>query len=619
MDVRLVADRYRLDHELGRGGMGTVWLGEDQLAGRQVAVKELRPPRGLSGTDQENFTRRALAEARSAARIQHTNAVTLFDVIPATSDDDAVYLIMEYVHGRTLAEAIAEHGALAEEYVKAVGLQLLSILETAHGMGVVHRDIKPANIMITAGGEAKVTDFGIAYSMGETRMTRSGVMGTQAYMAPELFQSAPITPAVDLWSLGATLYYAVEGHGPFDRDNTAATLHAILVEELPAPTCAPELAAAISGLLARDPAQRFSIAQARAALMGELVPQPLPGVTSAHSAAAPPPPTWDPPSPAFPPTGTPAETGHGVPAQPPAAGAGGATSAHGPSSTALQREHAPTPPVVEAPGPVLPAQRPPLGTRRTVAAGVLGLGTVLGLVSLFLPVYGSKAMLADSRWLWPFLLYAAGWVTASAWMLVAAARPRPAALFGLGLGVPALGLALQNLAEITLVYPTPGSGFTIGLVGILLGIAGAVCALTIPENAEPAGVPGAPAWRKVLPPVIGLAAVLVYSVSPAFQGASSPFQDIGRSTWEGPGVIIPIAVFAAISVASVRTRTARERAALLTGAVVYLFAAALQCVVTLAQYQFHYSFTLFFWLFAVLAAATAIAGWWTSRSPRETG
>src|ERR1700760_4482424 len=114
MEARLVAGRYLLVRPLGRGGMGTVWLGEDQLAGRQVAVKELRPPAGLSAEEQDVFRRRALSEARSAARLTHPNAVTLHDIIPASSSDDAVYLIMEYVAGTTLAQLVAEQGPLSE-------------------------------------------------------------------------------------------------------------------------------------------------------------------------------------------------------------------------------------------------------------------------------------------------------------------------------------------------------------------------------------------------------------------------------------------------------------------------------------------------------------------------
>src|ERR1700753_3502412 len=135
MEGRLVADRYRLVPPLARGGMGAVWLGEDQLAGRQVAVKELRPPAGVSEAEQDVFRRRALAEARSAARLTHPNAVTLYDVIPASPADDAVYLIMEYVDGATLAQVVEREGPLSGPRAASVALQMLSILEAEHKLG----------------------------------------------------------------------------------------------------------------------------------------------------------------------------------------------------------------------------------------------------------------------------------------------------------------------------------------------------------------------------------------------------------------------------------------------------------------------------------------------------
>ncbi len=274
MEGRLVAGRYRLIRPLGRGGMGAVWLGEDQLAARQVAVKELRPPAGVSEAEQDVFRRRALAEARSAARLAHPNAVTLYDVIPASPADDAVYLIMEYVDGATLGQVIEREGPLSEPRAAGIALQMLSILDAAHALGIVHRDIKPANIMITAAGQVKLADFGIAHMVGGTRLTGSGVIGTPAYMAPEQLQGLDITPAADLWALGVTLYDAVAGRNPFDRQTTAATFHAILMADLPSAPCGPPLAPVITGLLVRDPAQRMSTQQARALLTGPAVPPP---------------------------------------------------------------------------------------------------------------------------------------------------------------------------------------------------------------------------------------------------------------------------------------------------------------------------------------------------------
>ena len=268
----LIAGRYQLLRELGRGGMGVVWLADDQQLTRQVAVKELRPPPGLSEADRELCCQRALREARSAARINHPNAVTLYDSVPATAADDAVYLIMELIDGSTLAQLIQANGPPPESTVAAWGIQLLDVLQAAHDLGIVHRDIKPANIMITAANQVKLTDFGIAHTVGDPRLTHTGTMGTQAYMAPELFNAKPITPAADLWSLGATLYHAAHGHGPFDRETTEAILRAILIDDIPAPHCTPGLSQAISALLRRDPTQRATIPQTRTPLLAATKP-----------------------------------------------------------------------------------------------------------------------------------------------------------------------------------------------------------------------------------------------------------------------------------------------------------------------------------------------------------
>jgi len=271
-----VAGRYRLLRKIGRGGMGTVWLAEDGLLRRWVAVKELRPPHELAGANLQSQQVRALREARSAAGIKHPNAVTLYEVLPATPEDQAVYLIMELVEGHTLDEMIAREGPLPAARVAGYGLQLLDVLEAAHALGIVHRDVKPGNIMIDHNGQVKLTDFGIAHIVGEPRLTTVGVIiGTQAYMAPELFDFAPITPAADLWSLGATLYHAAEGYSLFDRESTGTTLRAILLDDLPVPRCEPTLGTAITGLLRRDPRDRAAIGQTRSRLRQVAGRQPV--------------------------------------------------------------------------------------------------------------------------------------------------------------------------------------------------------------------------------------------------------------------------------------------------------------------------------------------------------
>jgi serine/threonine protein kinase len=267
--MRAVAGRYRLVRALGRGGMGAVYLAEDPLAGRLVAVKELRAPGGLGSAERQVFLERAMREARNAARVTHPHAVTLFDVVPPSADDDAMYLVMEYVPGGTLAQEMRHSAQLSLRRVTEVGLQLLDVLEMAHALRVVHRDIKPANVMITRDGQAKLTDFGIAYTLGDPRLTGSGVIGTPAYMAPEQFETGVITPAVDIWSLGATLYHAASGSNPFERDSPGATLRAVLLGPLPDPGCGTPLAAACTAMLRRDPASRATAPEVRALMTGQ--------------------------------------------------------------------------------------------------------------------------------------------------------------------------------------------------------------------------------------------------------------------------------------------------------------------------------------------------------------
>lgn len=283
---RVVAGRYRILRELGRGGMGVVWLAVDELIGRQVALKEQRVPEGSVAAEWAAFAQRALAEARNAARIRHPNAVALYDVIPASAQDDAVYLVMEPVEAESLDKIILTEGRLPQERVAAIALQLLDVLDAAHALDVVHRDVKPANILLAPGDVVKLTDFGIAHNAADPRLTGDGlIVGTPAYMAPEAYQNGPITPAADQWSLGASLFHAAEGANPFQRDTTAEVLAAILFEDIPKPTCGRPLADAISALLIRDPERRATSERVRALLAtvapavpsASPVPVPAPG------------------------------------------------------------------------------------------------------------------------------------------------------------------------------------------------------------------------------------------------------------------------------------------------------------------------------------------------------
>lgn len=254
---RVVADRYVIVGELGRGGMGVVWRADDRVIGRQVALKEIQvPPGGME---------RVLREARTAGRLNDPGVVTVFDVL---TDRGSTFVVMELVEAPTLADIMAAQGALDSDRVATIGLALLSALEVAHAAGVVHRDVKPSNVMLLPGDRVKLADFGIARAMDDPGHTSSGVLGSPGYMAPELFNGGFPGPASDLWALGATLFHAVEGYGPFHRDTTAATLHAIMYEEPRLQLCRQPLADVIMGLLVADPHQRWLPAQVRQVLSG---------------------------------------------------------------------------------------------------------------------------------------------------------------------------------------------------------------------------------------------------------------------------------------------------------------------------------------------------------------
>ena len=260
----LIGGRYRLTEPVGRGGMGTVWAGHDELLGREVAVKEVIPPPELEPGERSLLRERTLREARAAARISTPSAVTVFDVV---EEDGRPWIVMERLNAPTLADIVRDEGPIARHRAAAIGLRILDALDAAHAAGVLHRDVKPANVMVPPDGRAVLTDFGIATLDGDPTITRSGLLvGSPAYMAPERVRGERPTPASDLWSLGATLYAAVEGRSPFQRDGQLATVSALVSEEVPPPQRAGSLTPALDGLLTKDPLRRIDAARARALL-----------------------------------------------------------------------------------------------------------------------------------------------------------------------------------------------------------------------------------------------------------------------------------------------------------------------------------------------------------------
>ena len=289
---RVVGGRYALTDVLGRGGMGTVWLATDQLLHREVAVKEITFSIDLSDEDRTILRERTMREARAAARLVHPRVTTVYDVI---EDGGKPWLVMERVSARSLQQILEEEGPLPPTAVARIGLDVLAALEAAHEAGIVHRDVKPANVLVDREGEACLTDFGIATATGDSSLTTGGALiGSPSYMAPERANGEQPRPEVDLWSLGATLYAAVEGRPPFDKGEAMATLLSVVSEE-PAPMLrAGPLQPVLTGLLTKDPSRRATIAQARRDLAAVLtargpMPSPPPPPPTPTPAAAPPP------------------------------------------------------------------------------------------------------------------------------------------------------------------------------------------------------------------------------------------------------------------------------------------------------------------------------------------
>ena len=244
--------------------MGTVWRATDEVLGREVAVKEVTFPHGLSDEDRAVLVERTRREARAAARLDHPSAVTVYDVV---EQDGAPYLVMELVEARTLADVVREDGPLSPQRTAEVGLALLGALETAHRQGIIHRDVKPSNVMVRDDGRVVLTDFGIATSTGDSSITHTGLLlGSPAYIAPERARGQAPAPPSDLWSLGATLFTAVEGRPPYDGGEPILTVTAVVTGEHAPFVAAGPLEPVLEGLLAKDPASRLDAARARALL-----------------------------------------------------------------------------------------------------------------------------------------------------------------------------------------------------------------------------------------------------------------------------------------------------------------------------------------------------------------
>lgn len=257
---RLVARRYQLLRELGRGGMGVVWEGYDTLLNRQVAIKEVLLPDGLSPGEQERHLLRTAREARTAAKLNHPSVVAVYDVV---EEGGRPWIVMELVAHPSLEEVVATSGALPIRQAAHVGRQVLSALKAAHEVGILHRDVKPSNILLADDGRAVLMDFGIATVEGDASLTRTGmVTGSPSFLAPERVRADDAGPPSDLWSLGATLFAAMVGRSPFDRGDPMATLNALLNEEPDYRRIPPAMHPILKGLLRKEPAERVDAEEA---------------------------------------------------------------------------------------------------------------------------------------------------------------------------------------------------------------------------------------------------------------------------------------------------------------------------------------------------------------------
>ncbi|MGW4483662.1 serine/threonine-protein kinase [Amycolatopsis sp. NPDC004368] len=257
----MVAGRYRLRSVLGAGSMGTVWSAYDEFLHRPVAVKEMKLPPGVPASQADELRERTLREARAIAVLSHPNVIILHDV---ARDNNEPFVVMELLPSRSLAHILRDHGPLTVEQTAAVGIAVAAALEAAHDAGITHRDVKPGNVLVAGDGRIKLTDFGIARNVSEATMTRTGIMlGSPAYIAPEVASGGAVTPAADLWGLGATLFAAVEGAPPYDADgDPLETVGKVVNGSVPKPKPGP-LADVIAALMKKEPEKRISLREVR--------------------------------------------------------------------------------------------------------------------------------------------------------------------------------------------------------------------------------------------------------------------------------------------------------------------------------------------------------------------
>jgi serine/threonine protein kinase len=303
--------RFEAVRLLGRGGMGSVYLAEDRMIGRQVAIKEIRIEVGVSERAQAEQRVRFEVELRAAGRLSHPNIATVYD---AFESEGAYCIALEYVPGTSLDERLGDGVPLTPAEIVRLAEQIASGLDFAHRRGIVHRDIKPANILLSEDGLVKdvlvkITDFGIA-KLASLDVTQTGIaLGTPSYMSPEQIQGKPLDGRSDQFSLGVMLYQMLTGQQPFKGGNTHVILYQILQTEPERPgTLNPSLSPALDRVilraLAKEPADRYptctALAQDLTAVLAGAAGGAKASETTAFTPPPPPPPSAMPAPPTIP-------------------------------------------------------------------------------------------------------------------------------------------------------------------------------------------------------------------------------------------------------------------------------------------------------------------------------
>jgi serine/threonine protein kinase len=275
---RVVAGRYRLRRRLGQGAMGTVWEAYDEFLHRTVSVKEVLLPPGVPEAQAAELRERTLREARAIAALSHPNVITLHDV---AREDGEPFVVTEYLFAHSLATLINVLGPLPEQMAAAITDAVAAGLAAAHQAGITHRDIKPGNVLIGVDGQVKLTDFGIARNVSEQTLTSTGIMlGSPAYISPEVAAGREVTPAADLWGLGATLFATIEGRPPYDVDGAVLeTVNQVVHGDIPRPSTEGPLGEIVAALMVKEPEERITLRELRTRLHPLLPPPSTPLLT----------------------------------------------------------------------------------------------------------------------------------------------------------------------------------------------------------------------------------------------------------------------------------------------------------------------------------------------------